>query len=223
MSQLLVSVTSLAEAELAVRQGVDLLDLKNPAEGALGALPLSVTRDIVTALHGKKPISATIGDAPMRPESLLEKVMQLSSTQVDMIKIGFFPAEDYQSCLDALQQATQAGVALVAVLFAECHYPAGLLSAIKRAGFVGVMLDTMHKNGQTFLDYYSEAEAQDLAQQVLDLGLFFGLAGSLQSHHVATLKKIRPTYVGFRGGVCVENQRTQGLDAGRITAIRQLL
>ena len=40
MSKLLISVTSAEEALLALEGGADIIDMKNPLEGALGALPL---------------------------------------------------------------------------------------------------------------------------------------------------------------------------------------
>ena len=42
MTALLASVRSVAEAELALAGGADVIDLKDPSQGALGALPLSL-------------------------------------------------------------------------------------------------------------------------------------------------------------------------------------
>jgi len=109
------------------------------------------------------------------------------------------------------------------VLFAEHTYSAGLVDAIKNAGFIGVMLDTAKKNGLTFLDHYSDIQRKSFAQSVLALDLSFGLAGSLKLEHVAIAKEISPTYMGFRGGVCAENRRQLGLNADKIKAIRSVL
>ncbi|MEX0712176.1 MAG: (5-formylfuran-3-yl)methyl phosphate synthase, partial [Pirellulales bacterium] len=51
MTKLLVSVRSLAEARLALAAGVDLIDLKEPARGSLGALDPAVARQIVRSLR----------------------------------------------------------------------------------------------------------------------------------------------------------------------------
>ena len=47
MTGMLASVATLAEARLVEESGVDIIDLKNPAEGALGALPLAEVVRIV--------------------------------------------------------------------------------------------------------------------------------------------------------------------------------
>ncbi len=233
MTQLLISVTSVDEAQIALQNGADIIDLKDPEQGALGALPLEVVAEIVTFVNAKdvserKTISATIGDLPMAPALLIQHVMALSETKVDIIKIGFFAdtgalLTDYQACLDMLSTVSESGVRLIAVLFVEYDYPADLVMAIKNAGFYGVMFDTVGKNGATFLDYYSTDAMQAIAQDVQAQGLLFGLAGSLNLQHVALVKSIAPDYIGFRGGVCVNNQRRSALDSERIRAISELI
>jgi len=233
MTQLLISVTTIKEAQIALENGADFIDLKDPSKGALGALPLSRIGEIVTFVSAngeneRKLTSATIGDLPMEPQLVLEQVVALAMTKVDIIKIGFFKEfdgklSDYQSCLDSLKAITQTGIKLIAVLFAEYEYPASLILAIKNAGFYGVMLDTVDKNGATFLDYFSPVKIKKLAENVQAQGLLFGLAGSLNIQHVAVVKKVNPDYIGFRGGVCADNQRKSGLDAEKIRAIRKVM
>lgn len=219
MTQILISVTSIAEAQLALGNGADIIDLKDPSAGALGALPLPLIQEIVSHVNGRKLVSATIGDLIMQPDLILQSVALLAATKVDYIKIGFFETVDFQPCLDVLQTVTQNGVKLIAVLFAEYKYPEVLLDLIKKAGFIGVMLDTASKNGRTFLDHYSVKEREEFARKVLALGLTFGLAGSLKQEHIAVVKALNPTYIGFRGGVCNNNQRQLALDAEKIRAI----
>ena len=64
MSQLLASVNSLSEALLVADIGVDIIDLKQPVHGALGALTVTEVGEIVRTLQGRYPISATVGDLP---------------------------------------------------------------------------------------------------------------------------------------------------------------
>jgi len=108
-------------------------------------------------------------------------------------------------------------------LFAEYKYPANLFSAIKKAGFYGVMFDTAVKNGATFLDYFPIDEMKKIAHNVQARGLLFGLAGSLNLQHVAMVKTIAPDYMGFRGGVCINHQRKSELDPEKISAIRKAI
>lgn len=233
MTQLLISVTSVAEAQIALESGADILDLKDPAAGALGALKQSQIISILEYISlqpakNRKPVSATIGDIPMNPELIFKSVNQLAGIKVgsigiDFIKIGFFPAKDYQPILDMLKVIAARGVKLVAVLFAEYQYSELIIPTIQQADFNGVMLDTAHKNGLNVMYHKCEIYMNRIAKAVLESGLRFGIAGSLQLQDVVVIKNLNPTYMGFRGGVCENNHRTAMLNAEKITAIRQLL
>ncbi len=227
-TQLLISVTSIEEAQIALENGADIIDLKEPSAGALGALPIERIQAIVAYVKsrndaGAKLTSATIGDLPMQSELLLAQVSKLAATGVDIVKIGFFETDDYQPCLDILRPLAQAGTRFIAVLFAENTYPKDLIACIKTAGFIGVMLDTANKNGLTLLDYYSKEKRSEFAKNVLKLGMQLGLAGSLKLQHVDLIKEISPSYIGFRGGVCNNNQRQLALDAAKIKAVRKIV
>lgn len=228
MTQLLISVSSTEEAQIALDNGADLIDLKDPGKGALGALPLMLIQAIsrfvsAQTKQSRRLTSATVGDLPMQPALIVEQVAAIANTKIDIIKIGFFEADDYQPCLDALKPFTQSGVKLIAVLFSEYTYPAHLVAAISEAGLYGIMIDTANKNGMTFLDYFSIDEIKNIASDIQKHGLVFGLAGSLKLQNCAVMSQIGPNYVGFRGGVCADNQRQLALDAGKISAIRQAL
>ena len=232
MTQLLISVTSIDEAQIALEHGADLIDLKDPSQGALGALPLDTIAKVVSVVKSSsnsagKLISATIGDLPMKPQLIVEQVKRLATTEVDLIKIGFFADKDrsgdYASCLAALTPLAKTGLKLVAVLFAEFKYANSLIFSIKEAGFYGVMLDTAIKNGATFLDHFTDQEVNLLSENVTKHNLLFGLAGSLTIQHLDKVKQFNPSYMGFRGGVCVDNQRKSMLDSVKMAAIRKLV
>lgn len=222
MPQLLISVTSVEEAKLALPYA-DIIDLKDPKQGALGALPLETIKEVVEFVGQKKLVSATIGDLPMEDSQIFSAVKAMQATGVDFIKIGFFASENYQACLDALAPLVKRGTKLIAVLFAENTYPATLIEEIKQAGFVGVMLDTAVKNGQTLFDYYSDQHAAAFTKSVLESGLKLGLAGSLNSTHLEALQKFKPSYIGFRGGLCDAQNRTFALSEQKIKALCKLL
>jgi uncharacterized protein (UPF0264 family) len=230
MTQLLISVTSVEEARIAAENGADIIDLKDPHSGALGALPLPSIQSIMAYMRSEqvgKLVSATIGDVPMElnltEPNVVERVTALAASGVDFIKIGFFEAKDYQPCLGALLPAIQSGVQLIAVLFAEYQYPDSLVDDIHQAGFAGLMLDTAHKCGQTILYYHSCNNYAVLAEKVKNKGMAFGLAGSLRVEDIDQLKHLAPTYMGFRGGVCEQNSRIAALDKEKIIAIKKVL
>ena len=102
MTGMLASVNSLEEALLALSANVDIIDLKQPALGALGALETDLVKAIVNEINGRCPVSATIGDLPMQPEIVYQAVKAMAETGVDYVKIGFFPGGDWQGTIEKL-------------------------------------------------------------------------------------------------------------------------
>ena len=147
-TKMLASVVSLDEAKLVIEAGADIVDLKNPIEGALGALPLPIVQSIVDGLGHQTIISATIGDQPMNPELLVSKTREMLATGADIVKIGFFGNQHHQACLQALKDLAGRQAKLVAVMFADSKPNLNLLDDIAQSGFYGVMLDTAQKDGR---------------------------------------------------------------------------
>ena len=223
MTQMLASVSSLAEAVIALETGVDIVDLKNPATGALGALSHEEIRAIVDAVAGVKPVSATIGDLPMDPELLMFDAAHTAQTGVDFIKIGFFGSNGHRSCIRALKPLADTDTRLVAVLFADQEHDFSLLLELKQAGFYGVMLDTAEKNGNNLLDYITPEKIRSFILMAKSYGLQSGLAGSLKQRHIPSLAKLQPDYLGFRGAICINLQRTSALSKNKLQDVRALL
>ena len=222
MTGMLASVNSLPEALLALAAKVDIIDLKEPSRGALGALDDCLVREIVQNIQGRCPVSATVGDLPMHAETLAVAVAAMAATGVDFVKIGFFPGGDYQPVINALAASAQAS-ALIAVLFADKQPDFALLPALKAAGFAGVMLDTMDKASGSLTAVLSAEEIQAFVTQARTQKLLCGLAGSLRRKDVADLLPYQANYLGFRGALCEQHNRVAELSPSALMAIRQLI
>lgn len=223
MSLMLASVNSLEEARLVQGFQVDIIDLKQPAQGALGALDLQTVRQIVGDLKPSARISATIGDLPMHRPAVCRAAADMAATGVDFIKIGFFPGGDWQDCLAGLSAIAQQGHALIAVLFADTQPDFAMVEALAVAGFRGVMLDTMDKQRGSLTQLLSNPELQRFVQLGKQHSLLTGLAGSLAAGDIAGLLPLNADYLGFRGALCKQLQRTAELDTAQIVAIKHLL
>ena len=220
MSLMLASVNSLEEALYIQTFNVDVIDLKQPAKGALGALAVADVAEIVKSLESDRVISATVGDLPMQPDVLCQAVQAMAATGVDYVKIGFFPSDNWQDCIHQLGILAKQGYALIAVLFADAQPDLAIIQALQKAGFVGVMLDTMHKNTGSLTQLMSQAELQTFVHTAQEAGLICGLAGSLSKDDIATLLPLQADYLGFRGALCKQSQRTSALDGEQIADIR---
>ena len=222
MSGLLASVRNLQEAQYILAAGVDIIDLKAPAAGALGALPVTQVEHICQSLQGQKPISATVGDLILEPERVLTAVLQMQATGVDYVKIGFFPGGDWPGTLKALQLAARVSSKqgqLIAVLFADQALDLKVVADIAEAGFVGVMLDTMDKSRGSLLDVFPVQSLQEFVESSRRQGLLCGLAGSLRQSDIRPLLALAPDYLGFRGALCNQQQRTGDLDPDAVKRI----
>lgn len=222
-TQMLASVVSAHEADIVLSTGVEIVDLKNPAEGALGALPLEVVRTVVDMVGHRAMVSATIGDQPMEPTLLVNKTKEMLNTGVDVVKIGFFGESAHESCLQALQEVAEQGAKLIAVLFADMSPDLTLLNKINAAGFYGVMLDTAKKDGRHLLDHYPLEMLKEFVVKAHSLGLQTGLAGALAKDHVQVLLDIKPSYLGFRSALCNQSKRTATLNPGQVSELVKLM
>jgi uncharacterized protein (UPF0264 family) len=218
MTLLLVSVKNLSEAQSAA-SCADLIDLKNPAAGALGALPLETLKTIRQALP-ERCLSATIGDLPLIPERVLTAAEQVAATGVDYVKIGLF-AGDLMATLKALSPLAKR-TALIGVMFADHSLNLSVLETLAACGFAGVMLDTQDKRRGSLTELRPLEELESFIARAKALGLLAGLAGSLRLKDVPRLRALEPDYLGFRGAVC-RKERTDALDPKRLAALYQTL
>jgi len=227
MTGMLASVNSLHEAQLALDAEVDIIDLKQPSKGALGALEIDLIKTIVTAINGVCPISATIGDLPMQPDSVFKAVDDMVNTGVDYVKIGFFPDGDWLATLQKLHSHTdlwqQQRTGLIAVLFADTQPDLTILSTLKNSGFKGVMLDTMDKQKGSLTQVMAPVTITQFVKLTRQHQLLCGLAGSLKADDIAKLMPLNPDYLGFRGALCNQHNRTAQLSQSAVIKIKQAI
>lgn len=223
MTGMLASVNSLTEALLVLNAEVDIIDLKQPEQGALGALEVSDVKKIVAEIAGRCPVSATIGDLPMQPELVFNAVKAMSETGVDYIKIGFFPGDDWHGTVKKLAELTGQNHALIAVLFADTQVDFAIINLLKVAGFKGVMLDTMNKQSGALLQVMSMAKIVGFIAQVRKLELMCGLAGSLRLEDIPVLLHNKVDYLGFRGALCEGQNRSGQLNKQAVMQIKELI
>lgn len=222
MTRLLASVRSAAEARVAVAGGADLIDAKEPFNGALGALDPNTIREIVAAVGGVRPVSATVGDLPLDPRVILSALDRFVGTGADLLKVGLFAGPERTACLPPLEPIARRQP-LVAVLFADQEPDLALIPRIAGAGFVGVMMDTANKTRGPLTLLASRSLLSEFVAAARHHGLLAGLAGSLREDDVAALLPLGPDYLGFRGALCTDNDRLGQIDASRLGAVAKLV
>lgn len=228
MTNMLASVMTVAEAKVALELDADIIDLKNPREGALGALPLSTVREIVTVLDKRITVSATVGDAPYGPSQIAHKVLATAAMGVDIVKIGIDPnRSDKKSWreMTGLLKADSGNVdvCLIAVLFGDDILPFDWADELAKSGFHGVMLDTADKRGGGLRTRHGDGDLKYFVEHARSLNLLCGLAGSLRIEDISPLLEMAPDYLGFRGALCRDADRIAELDIDAFRAVRSCI
>ncbi len=222
MTQLLISVKDVEESKIARHAGADLIDLKDPDVGALGALNLDIVKQIVQDIDGSTSISATVGEMHASVDDLMQDIRVYAGLGVDIVKIALTALVDQPDFFKKISELTHQGIQVVAVFFANQPLDFALIPKLKESGFYGAMIDTQLKQS-TLL---SVQPIQVLARFVTDChasSLVAGLAGSVNKTHLDELLTLRPNFIGMRGGVCVNHDRTAGLMAKSITEVKDEL
>jgi hypothetical protein len=231
--KLLISPQNMEEAWAAVEGGADIIDVKNPAEGSLGANFPWVIKEIIDMVPEGVETSATLGDLPQKPGTAALAARGLATLGVDYIKGGLYGSKDESEALEmagALMKAIKgSGSRLVLAGYAD-YRDKGLLSPFilpkiaREVGAFGVMIDTAEKNGSGLLDYLSVEELKDFVHKAHDLGLEAALAGSLKEEDIKDLKEIGVDIVGVRGVVCEKGDRRKGtIKEGKVKRLSNML
>lgn len=222
MTKMLASVADLAEMEIAISGGADIIDFKDPKAGALGAVARDIVHQAVKAVAGRRTTSAVLGDLPMDPGTIRANAEEMAATGVDYVKVGFFPSPNAVICAGALA-AVAARTKLIAVLFADREPDFGLLDVFARHGLHGVMIDTADKTRGRLLDHLPPERIPAFVDRARSLGLKVGLSGSLEAPDIPRLLPFTPDFLGFRGALCGRSRRTATISAEAVKHIRLLI
>ena len=123
MTGFLASVSSVDEAQLVRSLGADVIDLKDPARGALGALDEDSVRAIASLPDRNTMLSATVGDLPAYAAELESAVTGMHGCGVDIVKVGVFDRTISPFMLSVLDRLAGRDISIVLVFFAEMYPP----------------------------------------------------------------------------------------------------
>ena len=151
MTFMLASVTGVEEAEVAVRHGVDIIDLKN-ADSAFGAVAPSAMRATVDWMARRRPVSAVAGEVEMDPAAIVGAVAAIAEAGPDYVKIGLYPDHRREDCIRALASLARR-TSLIGVMFADHGADEALVGLMAESGFAGAMIDTANKTAGRLLDH----------------------------------------------------------------------
>ncbi len=228
--KLLVSPYTVEEAGDVLKGRADIIDVKNPKEGSLGANFPWVIRDIISIAEGKAETSATMGDLKFKPGQASQAAFGLSLLGLDYIKAGLAftgmerAEEMARSIVRAVEERTKviiAGYADYALI--KTLSPLELPAIAEKAGAHGVMIDTFTKKGRGLFDFMSEEELSVFIEEAHSKNLEVALAGSLKEEQILRVKKLGADIAGVRGAVCAGGDRVNGkLSIERVKELKKI-
>ncbi|WP_319506592.1 (5-formylfuran-3-yl)methyl phosphate synthase [uncultured Methanolobus sp.] len=211
--KLLISPINPEEAIAAYEGGADIVDVKNPKEGSLGANFPWVIRSVKESINSKKPISATIGDFNFKPGTASLAALGAAVAGADYIKVGLYDVQTEEQALEMLVNITRSvkdynpDLKVVASGYSDYErinsINPQLLPAIgAKAGVDVVMVDTGIKDGRSTFEFMDEEELTKFTTAIRAVGLESAIAGTLKFEDLPVLKRIQPDIIGVRGMVC---------------------
>lgn len=245
MTKLLVSVRDVEEAKIALESGVDLIDLKEPSRGALGAVDMQTARDVVALRDSYQdtrvavPLSMALGElVDYFPSDVSPGDSDFAAaprtfdlpTGILYYKIGLAGCakrEHWREQLEHFVRRTICRSGFVAVTYADHEAVSApsldeVLVEAMRLGARAVLIDTAVKDGRTLLDHWSRDTLHDATREICRSHMLSVVGGGLQAELIADVARCHPDYVAVRGAACLGG-RDRKINAERIAKLRALL
>lgn len=225
---LLVSVRSADEARVAIAGGAEVIDVKEPNRGSLGAADPHVVGAVVAAVGSCVPVSAAAGELLDGAEWCDGKTNLLKG--VSYAKFGLAGCEDlrdwtmrWRSVISRLPKHVQ----VVAVAYADWQEanappPDEVLTAAQALGCPAMLVDTWDKSAGPLFHHWPAEGVRRFCQRTRAARIGVALAGSLTSADVAAAIHCGPQLIAVRGAVC-DGGRGGQLSLTRIRVLRAAL
>ncbi len=222
--QLLVSVRNLNEALVASQCGVDIIDVKEPRRGSLGAAAAGTLRQIAEQLRPGDVLSAAMGE-------LNDRQRRLCPNGYTFAKIGLAGCElqpdwaqrwcRWANDISSVAQPVAVGYAD----FKRCAapHPLDIAEAACREGHGLFLLDTHHKDGQCLFDLLTKLELANWIRHLHRLPMQVAVAGSLEIHHISEIAAMGAEIVAVRGAACQRSRRESTIVAHRIGELQKVV
>ena len=218
----MVSPIDVEEAKTTIEGGADIVDVKNPLEGSLGANFPWVISDIqkLVKKHNRE-ISATMGDFPNLPGTASLAALGLANCNVDYIKVGLKGPKSRKDAIYLMRQIRKSvdnyndKIKVVVAGYAD-NKRFGTIDpllipeiAIESDANVA-MVDTGIKDGKSLFDFMTYDQIASFVKKGSKNGILIALAGSIRREHLPKLKNFNPDIIGLRGAACEANDRVKG-------------
>lgn len=234
MTQLLVSVRNAAEAGEALAGGAQVIDVKEPQHGSLGAATPGIWRAVRAVVddpdfpHRRPaisvrpvPLSAACGELTewgttrvTMPSAadLAEQLVGYAYAKVGLA--GVARMDDWEQRWDAWRTRLPASTQPVAVVYADYRSasappPFEVIAFAARRGVQTLLMDTYDKSGGDLFTRLAACEVADVIGQAREEGMRIALAGSITLLTLSAALRFDPDIIAVRGAVCRRGRESQ--------------
>jgi uncharacterized protein (UPF0264 family) len=209
------------EALEAIAGGANIIDVKNPKEGALGANYSWVIKRIKEVTPNNVEVSCTLGEVGNLPGSVSLAALGASSLGVDYIKVGLYGIKTSEEAIFLLQTVSRAAkecnpkIKIAVAGYADAAKigtinPLMIPEITHKAQVDVAMIDTSIKDGKNLFDYLSQRELKKFVDSAHGFGLKAALAGSLRAQDLPVIYSLGADIAGLRGAACTSGNRVTG-------------
>jgi uncharacterized protein (UPF0264 family) len=219
--KLLISPKNEKEAAEAIAGGADIIDVKNPKEGPLGANFPWIIKRIRQITPENIEVSCTLGEVPNLPGSIALAALGAATTGVNYVKAGLYGLKTPEEAVYLMQGVTQAAkdynpsIKVVASGYADAARistvdPFLVPKIAHKAKADIAMLDTAVKDGKSLFTFLTPPQLRRFVEETHSYGLQAALAGSLKKKDLPVIHALGADVVGLRGAACTLSDRVNG-------------
>lgn len=220
---LLVSVRDAAEAAEAIAGGADIVDVKEPRHGSLGAAEPHVVAAVADVVGGRRPWTMACGElapvggdvrghAPAALDDRVRRILRLLSRSASppaAVKVGLagMSSRPWREELAAAFAPLPRGLQRVAVAYADWRRaaspsPPEVIAVAGAIGCTAVLIDTFDKAGPGLFGSCLPGEIASWVKAAHRGGLAVAVAGRLAVAEIPAAWGLLPEVVALRSAVC---------------------
>ena len=218
---MLISPRDKTEAIEAILGGANIIDIKNPVEGSLGANFPWIIKEVVDIVPKTVETSCTIGEMPNVPGSISLAARGAASLGVNYIKAGLAGLKKIEDAICLMTNVVKAvknynpKIKVVITGYADAEKIGSIdpiLVPIIAANISAdvAMIDTAVKNGKALFDLLDKNQIENFINSAHKLRLKAALAGSIKISDLEKVQSLEPDILGIRGAACTNNNRLYG-------------
>ncbi len=201
--------------------GADIIDVKNPKEGPLGASFPWIIRQIRKIVPNEIEVSCTLGDVSNFPGTVSLAALGAASIGVNYVKASLHGLQTKDDAVFMMSSVARSvhdydpSVKVVAAGFADANKVNSVdpllvpeIASESKCDFA--MIDTAIKDGKNLLTLLSTDKLKEFIDKTHSYGLKAALAGSLQKEDLGRISLLGVDVIGLRGAACTGGDRVNG-------------